>query len=192
MHGATTFNASGARSPPAAVDPADSEANLHPNRFTMNTITSKFARVCALAVLISALVTGVASAIAGNHVPWGGTAAGSVVAVTPTPAGVLLTIHASGHANQLGHFTRVEELLLDPGTGAFTGAIVFVAANQDELHVTMVGGFVSPTTAIGSYTVVGGTGRFVQASGSAAFEAVSPDGIHLNVNFDGTISSVGG
>ena len=158
----------------------------------MKTITSKFARVCALAVLLTTLVTGVASAIAGNQVPWRGTAAGSVVDVTPTPTGVLLTIHASGHSTQLGHFNRVEQLLLDPGTGTFTGSIVFVAANQDELHVTMVGGFVSPTTAVGSYTVVGGTGRFVGASGSAAFEAVSPDGIHLVATFDGTISSVGG
>jgi hypothetical protein len=158
----------------------------------MKIVASRLARFGALAVLLASLVTGVAYAVVGQQVPLKGTAAGSVVDVTPTPEGVLLTINASGNATQLGHFNRVEQLLLDPSTGTFTGSIVFVAANQDELHVTMVGGFISATTAVGSYSVVGGTGRFVGASGSADFEAVSPDGIQVSVRFDGTISSVGG
>jgi hypothetical protein len=158
----------------------------------MNTITARLARLGALALLLTTLVTAVASAVAAHYVPLKGSAAGSVVAVNPTPGGVELTIHASGQATQLGQFDRVEELLLDPTTGSITGSIVFVAANQDELHVTFVGGFISPTTAVGNYTVVGGTGRFAGATGSAAFEAVSPDGIQVSVSFDGTIASVGG
>jgi hypothetical protein len=158
----------------------------------MKNITSRLARVFALALLLPALVTGVASAVDGGTVPLRGSAAGSVVDVTATADGVLLTIHASGHATQLGNFRRVEELLLDPSTGTFTGSIVFRAANQDQLHVTMVGGFVSQTAAVGTYTVIGGTGRFAQASGSASFEAVSPDGVQMSARFNGTISSIGG
>ncbi len=158
----------------------------------MSTLTTRFPRVCAVAVLFTALCAGIASAVAGHQVPLRGSAAGSVVAVEPTPAGVHLTAHASGQATQLGHYTRVEELLLDPGTGSITGSIVFTAANHDELHVTLVGGFISPTTAVGTYTVVGGTGRFAGATGSAAFEAVTPDGIRMNARFEGTISNVGG
>jgi hypothetical protein len=158
----------------------------------MKTITSKLARALALPVLLTTLAAGVASAVAVNHVPLRGNGAGSVVAVEPTATGVHLTIQASGVATQLGHYDRVEELFLDPATGAFTGSIVFVAANQDELHVTMVGGFVSATTALGSYSIVGGTGRFAGSSGSVDFEAVSPDGIAVSVRFDGKIALVGG
>jgi len=158
----------------------------------MHAISSSFARFCALAVLICALVTGVAFAVGGRQVPLMGSASGSVVSVDPAPGGALLTIHASGHSTQLGRFQRVEELLLDSAAGTFTGSIVFVAATHEELHVTMVGGFVSPTTATGTYTIVGGTGRFEGATGSAAFEAVTPDGVQMSVRFVGTISALGG
>jgi len=153
--------------------------------------TSSFARFCALAVLLSAIVTSLAFAVSSRPVPLIGTASGSVVSVNPTPDGVLLTIHASGRSTLLGRFERVEELLLDPATGTFTGSIVFVAASHDELRVTMVGSFVSPTDAAGTYTVVGGTGRFEGASGSAAFEAFTPDGVQASVRFAGTISGFG-
>jgi hypothetical protein len=115
-----------------------------------------------------------------------------VVDVVPVGTGVQLTIHASGTANQLGHYERVEVLQLDPATGSFSGTIEFVAANGDGLHVTFTGGFVSATTALGTYTITGGTGRFEGATGSAEFEAVSPDGVQVSVDFAGTISSVGG
>jgi hypothetical protein len=77
------------------------------------------------------------------------------------------------------------------GTGTFTGTIVFVAANSDELWANVVGGFISPTTAVGQYAFVGGTGRFAAASGDATFQAESPDGIQLSVRFVGTLSAVG-
>jgi hypothetical protein len=155
----------------------------------MRTIQSRLAKIAAL-LLIAALPS-TALAIASKQVPIKGTAAGAVVAVQPGPAGVRLTIHSSGNATHLGHYTRVEELLLDPVTGTFTGTIVFVAANSDELWADVVGGFISPTTAVGQYAFVGGTGRFAAASGDATFQAESPDGIQLSVRFVGTLSSVG-
>jgi hypothetical protein len=155
----------------------------------MRTIQSRLAKIAAL--LLIAVLPSTALAIASKQVPMKGTAAGAVVAVQPEPAGVRLTIHSSGNATHLGQYTRVEELLLDPGTGTFTGTIVFVAANSDELWANVVGGFISPTTAVGQYAFVGGTGRFAAASGDATFQAESPDGIQLSVRFVGTLSSVG-
>jgi hypothetical protein len=158
----------------------------------MNTQRFRTARIGALAVLLTALVAGAASAVANHFVPLRGSAAGSVVGVAPTPEGLLeFTIVASGHATQLGHFDRVERLFLDPGTGAFTGSIRFVAANSDVLDVTMVGAF-APPLATGTYTVAGGSGRFAGATGSAAFQAFTPDLVQMSARFDGLISTVGG
>ena len=153
--------------------------------------TATLSRVSAFAGVLSILISGTSLAFTSIQVPLKGRAAGAVVAVEPTPEGVLLTIHASGNSTQLGDFHRVERLLLDPDTGTFTGTIVFVAANSDELRASVVGAFVSPTTALGDYAFVGGTGRFASASGGASFEAVSPDGIQLAVGFTGTVSRVG-
>jgi hypothetical protein len=158
----------------------------------MKTITSKIARIGALAVLLAALITSVASALAGHSVPWRGSAVGSVVSIVPTPEGLLeFTIHASGQSTQLGHFDRVEHLTFNPVTGEVTGEILFVAANNDTLHVAVAGAF-DGTTAIGTYTIDNGTGRFAGASGGAPFVAVTPDGMAMSVAFDGTISTVGG
>jgi len=158
----------------------------------MSFIRSNPVRLLASSLFLAAVVTGAAFAVAGRQVTFAGSATGSVVGVTPVGSGLQLTINASGTANQLGHFDRVEQLLLDPATGAVSGTIVFTAANEDELHVTLAGGFVSPTTAIDTYTVTGGTGRFAGATGGADFEAVSPDGVQVSVSFAGTVSAPGG
>jgi len=135
---------------------------------------------------------GITSICASDLVPFKGSATGAVVAVTPDPGGVILTIHASGNATHLGNYQRIEQLLLNPATGAVQGTIDFRAANGDHLYVTFVGQFVSPTNAVGTYTFVGGTGRFAGATGSAQFDAFSPDGVNVSVDFAGTVSSVGG
>jgi hypothetical protein len=110
--------------------------------------------------------------------------------MTPSPDGVTITVHAVGCATQLGKFTREEVLLLDPVTLSFTGTIVFTAANGDQLRVIVAGAFTSPTTAAGTYTFNGGTGRFANAVGSATFSA-STDGGLVAADFSGAISSVG-
>jgi hypothetical protein len=128
---------------------------------------------------------------ADNQVPFQGNAEGATVSVTPDPAGVVLTVLAEGNATSLGKFSREEVLLFNPLTGILTGTIVFTAASGDELHGTVQGGFVSPTTATGTYTFTGGTGRFANATGGADFVVTTPDGAHFTVEFNGTLSSVG-
>lgn len=158
----------------------------------MNTNRFHTARIGALAVLLAALVSGVASAVAAHSATFRGTAAGTIAGPTPTPEGFLeFTVVASGHATQLGHYDRVEHLVLDPGTGEITGSIRFVAANLDVLDVS-VDGIMALPTATGTYTITGGTGRFCGATGSAAFEAFTPDLVQMSARFDGLISSAGG
>jgi hypothetical protein len=116
--------------------------------------------------------------------PFRGTATGEVTGVGESGE---LIITYTGQATHLGNFTREERLFLNPD-GTFTGTMVFTAANGDELWVEFTGAFVSPTTAVGSYTFVGGTGRFRDATGSAEFEAVTPDGVNVTATFEGTIN----
>jgi hypothetical protein len=116
--------------------------------------------------------------------PFRGTATGQVTGIGGSGE---LIITYTGQATHLGNFTREERLFLNPD-GTFTGTMVFTAANGDELWVEFAGAFVSPTTAEGSYTFVGGTGRFRDATGSADFQAVTPDGVHVTAEFEGSIS----
>jgi len=97
-----------------------------------------------------------------------------------------LIIESTGTATHLGRFTREERLFLNPD-GSFSGTIVFTAANGAELWADFEGAFTSPTTAEGTCTFTGGTGRIQDATGSATFEASTPDGVHVEVTFEGTI-----
>ena len=128
---------------------------------------------------------------ADDQVPFQGKAEGATTNVTPDPGGVVLTVHAEGNATSLGRYSREEVLLFNPATGIVSGSIVFTAANGDELIGTVAGGFVSPTTATGTYTFTGGTGRFANATGGADFVVTTPDGANFTVEFKGTLSSVG-
>jgi hypothetical protein len=114
--------------------------------------------------------------------PFRGTAVGVATPVSPTE----LIIDYTGTATHLGHFTR-REWLTFTGPGTFTGTMVTVAANGDELWLDFDGAFTSPTTAEGTYTFTGGTGRFADATGTADFEAYTPDGVNVTATFDGAI-----
>ena len=115
--------------------------------------------------------------------PFRGSAEGMIIEVIPPNE---LVAEYTGTATHLGRFTREEHLFLNPD-GSFTGTIVFTAANGDELWVDVEGAFTSQTTAEGTYTFTGGTGLFQDATGEAAFEAYTPDGVHVAATFEGTI-----
>ena len=115
--------------------------------------------------------------------PFRGSAVGMVTGQVPPNE---LIIEYTGTATHLGRFTREERLFLNPD-GSFSGTMVFTAADGDELWLDFSGAFTSPTTAEGTYTFTGGTGRFRHATGEAAFEAYTPDGVHVEAVFEGTI-----
>jgi ELWxxDGT repeat protein len=121
----------------------------------------------------------------GSHLrPFKGVAEGTVTGIDPSGA---IVIASTGYATHLGDFTRTEYVYFGPG-GAISGTVVFTAANGDQLWADFSGEFTSPTTLKGTYTFTGGTGRFSDATGTASFEAISLDGIHVAVSFDGSIS----
>ena len=143
-------------------------------------------RRVALSLAACALL-GLATASAAATVPFAGRASGAVTSFAPGPDGVAITVVAQGNATHLGLMSREEHILLDPGTGTFTGTIVFTSANGDQLNGLLSGGFGPAGTATGSYLFTGGTGRFATATGDAAFVLTTPDGVHFSVSFEGSL-----
>ena len=122
----------------------------------------------------------------GTARPFKGDAKGQVTGVSPSGA---LIVVSAGTATHLGKFTRTECVFVEGFE--ISGMLIFTAANCDQLRASFVGGFTSSATAEGTYTFIGGTGRFADAAGTASFEATlatAPDGIiHVAITFDGTI-----
>lgn len=142
-----------------------------------------------VAVVVAALVVlaFAGSASAQDPVPFRGWANVTVIGADFIPPNSQkLTGFATGVSTHLGQFTRTETLVLDLSTFTFTGKVIFTAANGDQLYADMVGGFTSPKTASGTYTFTGGTGRFRNASGNAAFSVNAVSG-GFAVTFNGTI-----
>ena len=150
----------------------------------------RFYSVRMLPALIAALaVLAWTQRVSADHpVPFQGSAKVTVTgAELVPPNSQKLTGSATGIATHLGLFTRTETLVLDLSNFTFTGKVVFTAANGDQLYANFVGGFTSPTTAAGVYTFSGGTGRFQNATGTAAFAASAIPG-GFAVTFNGTIN----
>lgn len=77
--------------------------------------------------------------------------------------------HATCQISHLGRATLRSELAVNVATGTQTGASTFTAANGDLLYVTSAGSSTptGPSTIsfTGITTIVGGTGRFENATG---------------------------
>jgi hypothetical protein len=151
-------------------------------------MNSSAARRQAAAVVVVAILALVRPAAADATLPFRGAAQGTVTGIEPVEGGLHLTASATGQATYLGNFARQESIVLNPLTGAFEGTLVFVAADGDRLYAYVEGGFMSATTAVGTYTFAGGTGRFRNASGEVNFVAFTPDLISLTVTFEGHIN----
>src|SRR5256714_12912747 len=88
-----------------------------------------------------------------------------------------------GQATHLGRWVNEGTLFFDGSTGPPFPALAivnFTAANGDELDITVVGTLDPSGTAIANFYIVGGTGRFANASGGGDFSA--------HPNADGTLS----
>jgi hypothetical protein len=153
---------------------------------------TRYCRAASLVMMaITAIVALALPATAGQQVPFKGYAVDMATSLIPTPdGGIHLTNAATGQATHLGRFTRVGSGDIHPdGTSEFT--LVWTAANGDQLISDVEVASLSATTITGTYTFMGGTGRFANASGAADFVGVTSDGIHYAVLFSGTISSPG-
>jgi hypothetical protein len=138
-------------------------------------------------MVLATLLGAATDARADGRLPFRGRAEGAVTSATPVALGVSIQVESQGEATHLGRFTRTEVLLLDPTTNTFAGLIAFTLANGDTLTGLVSGGFVSPTSATGTYQFTGGTGRFAGASGWAAFSLTTEDGVQFSVAFKGAI-----
>ena len=141
-------------------------------------------------MVITVIFALAAAVLAGDQVPFKGHAVDMITGSHEEADGLHFTNAAWGQATHLGQFTRVGSGVIF-GDGTFEGPLVFTAANGDQLFANAEGALTSPTTAAGTYTFTGGTGRFRNASGEAAFVGVMSDGIQFDVEFSGTISSPG-
>lgn len=123
-----------------------------------------FVHFVRLAPVILALTVFVLPLTADQDRPWKGTASG-----VETAEGAAIR----GRASHLGHYTgELAVEFVEPGL--FEGPGTLTAANGDEVHVLVVFQFPivevdPPIPFTGTITVVGGTGRFEGASGSASF-----------------------
>jgi hypothetical protein len=124
---------------------------------------------------------------ASASVPFRGRGSGDVISAQPVGNLILMTAMGTGDATHLGHFTRIENIWLDPAAHTLTGDVTFIAANGDQLTVDFSAGFTSDTTAAGTYTITGGSGRFANATGSAAFGIALTSPTHFNFEFGGTM-----
>jgi hypothetical protein len=172
----------------SAADPAGRRAFLSfwpDSRSEQNDETSPRPALLILAVM-AALGLSTRLYAGPNPVarPFKGSAQGYITAAIP-PNGLFLEM--SGQATHLGHFTREEFAFIGSG-GSVSGTIVFTAANGDELWVSIDGAFTSGNDIEGLYTVTGGTGRFLGATGEATFQAFTPDFSYAEVTFNGTVS----
>jgi hypothetical protein len=171
------------------------------------TVTGRWI-ISAVAALCAMLVALPQQAAAANLVPFRATVAETFTAgpCPPMPS-LCVTSTGSGQATHLGNVREATVTVLDlaskPGPGcatdghAETRATTLFAANGDQ--ITLVGtGYSCPTgpttlTAVDSYVVTGGTGRFSGASGGGTIAGTIDlaNGTAVDT-FSGVLSEAGG
>ena len=122
--------------------------------------------VSVLAAVLTALTLS-SPATAGESVPFKGKSSGVITTVGFDPVALIVYTHQTGEgeATHLGHFTVTGDAKVFLPAGNVVGTWTLTAANGDMLFGTMVAGGIDPTHGFGTFTIVGGTGRFVGATG---------------------------
>jgi len=143
-------------------------------------------RTASLVMVLTAIVGLALPALGDDGLPFSGHTDDVVISAMPVVDGLLVTTTGEGQATHLGRLTRVATVVRH-ADGSIEGAVVFTAANRDQLFAEIKGAPISSTTLVGTYTFTGGTGRFSDASGEADFVGVTSDGIHIAVDFEGII-----
>jgi hypothetical protein len=125
------------------------------------------------------------AATGGSELPFKGTYEGEETVSTPPSHHHL---EAAGNATHLGRFTVTADWTVTPAGGIETSA-TWAAANGDEFHTSFTRSRVTLTfTEI--HTILGGTGRFANASGTftvVQIRALSTLPSDNSATIDGTI-----
>jgi hypothetical protein len=154
----------------------------------------------AFAIALSVVaIPGLAGPVAADEqVPFKGSLEGSFTVIPVPPPSINRQLDATGHATHLGDFTydfphSVDRSVI-PATAV--GFATFTAANGDQVFAFVSGQatLVMPGVlhVVENGTILGGTGRFADASGSFVGERLI-DIVNLTTigSFEGTISSPG-
>ena len=144
----------------------------------------------ALVALSSVSLTTVVGSAGAAQTPFKGTvrAVETVVVIPPTAS---LTRDGTGTSTYLGNYTEHIVMTIDLPTMSSTGAATFTAANGDTVTATVVGQ-ATPTGAttfsiVEIYTITGGRGRFVGATGTFTLQSTVDDATGVS---SGTFSGV--
>lgn len=151
-------------------------------------------------VLVS-LAVATPRAAGGQSVPFKGSSENQAISAVPIdPDHVLVTTIGAGQATHLGRFTFVSPHLSGLFDFSIDGTQVITAANGDQLHTTLLGNLHPVVDGTGHVfleggiagTIVGGTGRFSNATGTFTFSIVfDTQTAHSLSTFDGVINYAG-
>ena len=123
----------------------------------------------------SSAVSGTAATEAkgGSELPFSGTLQATERVVSADATHAVRHLDGTGNAIHLGRFTLSADFTVTFATGNGAGTATWTAANGDQIFVNVVGhgDVVFPTVAISeTHSIVGGTGRFADASGTIRIE----------------------
>src|SRR5262245_48358778 len=131
---------------------------------------------------------------AAQPAPFRGAASGQDQSVTLEPGGIRILALATGQATHLGRFTERLDYVLSYDLVNFAGVATITAANGDQLHLAfqgMIPGFadqVFPLPFTARFAVVGGTGRFADATGCGDILGTDFGQGRFALTFEGRIS----
>lgn len=161
---------------------------------------TRLRRFAVISVALAGLAFG-PDLVAGQPVPFVGSSTNQAISAVPVdPEHVFVTTIGAGHASHLGKFTFVSPHLSGLVDFSISGEQFFTAANGDELHATLEGNLQPIVDETGHVflvgdidgTIVGGTGRFANATGSFTFSLVFDTvTVSSTAEIDGTIQFAG-
>src|SRR5687768_7640672 len=132
------------------------------------TMQQRWYGVGALLAVLAVLTLSAPALAAVEQLPFKGRSSGVVTTTGFDPVAMIASTHVEGQgqATHLGQFTVTGDVDVNVVTGIAEGTWTLTAANGDRLFLTMTGRGIDETHGIGTFTVVGGTGRFEGATGS--------------------------
>jgi hypothetical protein len=165
---------------------------------SMTAMVKNRCRVLCVGLLVVGTAAASLSARPNGQVPF--TASFDTTFQVNSPPPILqLTVQGEGRASHMGSSeTLTTNQVVNVITGASTATYTVIAANGDTVvfeDVFTTAPTSNGVTFSGSYTIVGGTGRFAGATGSGSLRGsaqfTGPDSGVGEYSFDGTISAPG-
>jgi hypothetical protein len=144
----------------------------------------RFVLLLGVVLTAAALLAAFPAIVAADQpVPFKGSAELTLTSSNSVNGVLTLEYVGTGHGTHLGRFTETASLVVQ-ADGSFTANVTLTAANGDQVFKTASGTSVSA----GDFMIIGGTGRFVNATGKGVVMHASSDGfVHVAQTYDGTI-----